>query len=122
MARSVKRGFGGKYLVLEDGSPVGEPFSGPGAKERAEDFARNPPPPKVNPVVSERAYWAQVNAVLAKPVTEEMAEHQAVFAKYHDAETVRLLMSILEPHVRAGKQARRRARRMHLLPAAQAAA
>lgn len=118
MARSVKHQGFGRYIVLADGAPVGQPFTGPGAKERAEEFARNPPPPKVNPVVSERAYWAQVNAVLAKPVSEEMIEHQAVFAKYHDAETVRLLMSILEPHVRAGKQARRRARRMHLLPAA----
>lgn len=123
MGRSIKRGFAGSYTVLEDGVQVGDVFKGPGAKERAEEFAKEAPSPKkVNDAVAEREYWAKVNAVIGAPVSAEMAEHKAIFAKYHDAETVRLLMSVLEPHVRAGKQARRRQRRAQLLPAAQVAA
>lgn len=120
--RSVKRGFGGSFTVLEDGVQIGDVFKGPGAKERAEALAQAEPAVKVNAVADEREYWARVNAVLGAPVAAEMAEHKAVFAKYHDADTVRLLMSILEPAVKAGKQARRRGRRANLLPAAQVAA
>lgn len=124
MARSVKRGFGGQYSVLEDGVTVGEPFTGLGAKARAEEFAHNPPQTstvkaaKLSALQGDRAYWASVNEALGKPLLEEEAELKAVLSKRRDEDEVKMLLDIFRAPLKAGKQARRRGRRVHMLPKA----
>lgn len=116
--RSVKHLGFGRYVVLEDGAPVGDPFTGNGAKERAHELARNPPPkPSVRSALEgDRAYWAKVNADLGKPLAEEEAELKAILAKRRDEDEVKIILEQLRPILKAGKQARRRGRRMHVLP------
>ncbi len=128
MARSVRRGFATSFTVWEDGVQVGEVFKGPGAKERAEQFALNPPVPtqsKLSALEGDRAHWAKVNADLAKPVNEVLAAMRGVLegakngagAPLFQDRHIRMMLQGIEPIIKSGGQSFRRARRQNVLPA-----
>lgn len=121
MARSIKKLFGGRYAVLEDGVQVGEAFAGPGARLRAMAAAENPPLPSRPKSDPDAAYRDRMYRDLAKPINEEMAELRAILAKRRDADEVAIIARLLEPILKAGKQAGRRERMRFILPAKAAA-
>ena len=124
----TKRHIGfGKWVVEEDGERIAGPFTGPDAKARADDFAaarvESPPPEPKTKVDGNRAYIEKMNADLRKPVDEELAEIKALLLKRRDEDETAIILRLLDPILRAGKQAGRRERmrfRFALPPAAAA--
>ena len=108
-------GFG-KYAVIGDGNAVLHP--GPMTKEEAKQWiADRPQSPSVQvaakkAAMTDREYQRWLDDCINRPIGEEAAEIQAVLAKRRDEDEVQILMRIIAPALKAGKQASRRERRM----------
>ena len=113
MATLRHLGFG-KYAVIGDGNAVLHP--GPMTKDEAKQWIADRPvamwAAAKRAAMTDREYQRWLDQCIDKPINEEAAEIQAILAKRRDEDEVQILMRIIGPALKAGKQATRRERRM----------
>src|SRR3990167_9179391 len=116
--RTTRHRGHGQYEVLDD---AGRVVAGPMPKDKAVAFLDAPPVrkgqmTKAEILESDRAYQRKVEADLAKPLNEELAELRNLLAKRRDQDEVEILIRAFQPILKAGKQGVRRERRYMLIP------
>lgn len=113
MATLRHLGFG-KYAVIGDGNAVLHP--GPMTKEEAKTWIADRPvaiqASAKKAAMTDREYQRWLDECINQPINEEAAEIQAILAKRRDEDEVAILMRVIGPALKAGKQATRRERRM----------
>jgi len=111
MALTKRHSGFGKWAVYEDGVLIAEKLT----KEQAEARVTAPPARPKGDRGAE--YLAKMNADLARPFQEELAEIRKLIAKRHDEDETNIIMRQIEPIIKSGKQAGRRERRSYVIPA-----